>query len=260
MYRYIVDGNFYKQVSNNKLTAVAFADTHTYNNRHLSRYHQMQDMIDKEHPDILIVLGDFLDFYVEQAHVLASLLATLSWFTYFGNLVKDNIDVYIITGNHDPTYSNTWIQQLVKESGVHICRSLVIEGPKNGIEFRHGDEFDWIWSGIGFIPGINRFAWWLLDKHPRIAIKAREILGWFGGFKTPRDEKPEKYDQHVANIRMRAKERFDKTGNTPVFGHTHSRYADAYMYNVGAVEDQAQYAVIWDIGDGYLGGGFTFWD
>jgi predicted MPP superfamily phosphohydrolase len=141
--------------------AIVFSDAHLHGgDESLDKIKLLRDIIEKEKPAIVILNGDILDRW--QAPWEAS-LDSQSWKVIHDMILKrkeDHLQTYYVKGNHD------WTVQKKFVSDPKLCSYLeLVVGGKRYL-FIHGWQFDVIWSGIWYIPGISRLAFFIATKMP----------------------------------------------------------------------------------------------
>lgn len=80
----------------NDLRVVQFADSHTGTTFHADRFAEYVEQINEEHPDVVVITGDFVDDYTTKEDMVGCCEA-------LGNL-KTTYGVYFVYGNHDKGY------------------------------------------------------------------------------------------------------------------------------------------------------------
>lgn len=136
----------------------------------------------RKNGDVLFLLGDILDFYLEYPSLLQK-----SYFPIFHELKKteeSNIEIHYWTGNHD-----FWLGKFVREIGIKIHNAPeIISTGKGRLLVLHGDETESSFSMKHFMGGeIQRKLFSLL--HPEIGIsiasKISSVSRNFSGDKVP---------------------------------------------------------------------------
>lgn len=78
------------------LRIVQFADSHVGTTFHADRFAEYVEQMNEEHPDVVVITGDFVDDYTTKEDMLGCCEA-------LGNL-KTTYGVYFVYGNHDKGY------------------------------------------------------------------------------------------------------------------------------------------------------------
>jgi len=221
------------------LKYLSFGCAHIHDDSRLKINNQLQEVIRQEAPDILILNGDF-DDPCEVAKRTIKLTQTYqSWQRLFTERSKLRLSTFRIRGNHDNNPD--------PEPNVVLMSNLIIEYPVN-VEFRHGHEFDWVWTGNAWFPGIDWAVFWLLDRCPRLIWEINSLKHCFSRWWSPRDRKKgsteEDYSKRVGKIHDRARNYAIRKDRTIIMGHTHCPYQDNFITDMGDMEDSFSYVVI----------------
>ncbi len=195
----------------------------------------------------------------------AQIQATESWaaFQQFTHERADRgLQTIYIPGNHDTPFRKEWAPYAT------VTNKWVEEYPDCIYEFHHGWERDFIWGGLGKIPGIAPLAFWIADHLPSLMVPIHTRL--FGP--TPGTEKPSEavmdfmarhyllspaaisagvdvlnqdWNLHVGTIHTLWREYAVKTGRRVILGHSHCLWDfDGLIADGGAFyEDKAYLAI-----------------
>ncbi len=218
---------------------ISISDLHIWNDMRLQKNLELQAAIKREYPDILVIDGDF-DDPAECSQAVIRLTQTYrSWQSFIADLIAQGKTVYRVRGNHDPDPPEEDFH------GVTIVSKLIFHYPFD-MEFRHGYEYDWIWGGCWWFPGIANATFWLLGHYPKMIRWINDMRHLFSR-KSPRDEKgttQQDWNDHVASIHNKARKQAIKTGRMQIIGHTHCPYMDSMIADCGDFEDSFSYLSI----------------
>lgn len=237
---------------------LSFSDLHLHDDSHLPWIQKMCAVCRQVTPEILVLDGDIADPWIGR---WSSLMLTKSW-TELRALVAERFDAGLLTvwilGNHDSAAKMAFL------GSVYLCRKFSLPP----FEFRHGWEFDVVWNGVGWIPGVKSIAFWLVEHHPDFALRLWKWLNRVTRTKTPNEQRRCAHDSiltdgylitselmddwnyHVGVIHLRATKYAMDHKVRLVIGHTHrpTNYGSA-LYDCGDMLDSFSYLDISTAGE-----------
>jgi len=230
-------------------TIVAVSDFHIHDDSRLDIIKLFIQRMDSVKPDILVYLGDVGDPWEETWDVIRN---TQSW-RELGELNQrrrgEGLTNIWVNRNHDYSAKRKYLP----------AARIRPEYRAEGIVFKHGWEFDWIWNGFDFIwnvplfRGISPVAYWLSSRFPRLSIWLWSRLRALPCLKkeTPYQQKAagakEEWNSHVGLMHWRAMDYAQRTRVRLVIGHTHCpAVCDNLLADDGDMVDSFSFLYIQD--------------
>ena len=230
-------------------TMVAASDFHIYDDSRLDIIRNFTQRMDALRPDILVYLGDVGDPWEESWDAIR---ATQSW-REPGELNRrrrgEGLTNVWVNRNHDYSARRKYLPGACTRPEYRV----------NGILFKHGWEFDWVWNGFDFIwnvplfPGISPVAYWLSSRFPRLSIFLWSRLRALPCFnkETPYQQKArgagEDWNWHAGLIHLRAMDYAQRMKVRLIMGHTHCPMVyDDLLADDGDMTDSFSFLYIQD--------------
>jgi UDP-2,3-diacylglucosamine pyrophosphatase LpxH len=141
----------------------------------LTNHKQLLDLLDAFKGERLFLIGDIID--------IVAMRRSVRWEEDDNKVVrkiikmaKKGTKVYYIPGNHDYTLRG---YDRMKFFGVSIRKKMIIE-LKNGkkVLLKHGDEFDGVIRGIGWLYGLGDFLYETVIRLNKPFNRFRSIFGF----------------------------------------------------------------------------------
>jgi len=202
---------------------ISVSDFHIHDDSKLDMIRKFIQRVDALKPDILVYLGDVGDPWEETWDVIRE---TQSW-KELGEMNRRRRRVALaniwVNRNHDYSAKRKYLPAAKMRAEYRV----------EGLLFKHGWEFDWIWNGfdcIWNVPlflGISPVAYWLSSRFPRFSVwlwsrlRSLPFLKEETPFQTKSRGASEDWNRHVGLVHLRAMDYAKRTKVKLVIGHTH---------------------------------------
>ncbi len=227
-------------------TIVSVSDLHIHDDSRFNKVQLLCSTICQLNPEILVFNGDIADTW---AASWDEIMRTSSWW-HLQRLIDWHYSswgqkTFYIRGNHDH-------QIEFKIPGLTVLDHLLIPP----YYFIHGWQFDVVWGGIGWLPGIYPAAFWLNSHFPRLSVRLWRLLN---RGHTPAVQKArgltEDWNRHVGVIHLRALDYAIRNKLRLVIGHTHTpATCDSVLTDDGDMVDSF---TLWHLDESGLGQNIT---
>jgi len=147
--------------------AIFVPDIHAHDNSIYPKINALCDYIDLHKPKYLIFLGDLLDPWKAPWR---ELLLLPCWFRIRQTCRERRVDGigenFLIKGNHDETFKEEWFPE------AYVVRKFDFDI----YHCEHGWQKDFIWGGLGRIPGVAPLAFFIADHFPWAMVRVHNFL------------------------------------------------------------------------------------